>query len=198
MPGLQTRVLFLATSKSGKSVEAQVKVRHGMRHGYAFIVGDHMFQWHKPAWYARQLYPGQIRFVHTQNLEKLCQLACEQANKGIPTIVVFDEIDLAVNSRKPVPEDSCIYEVFHMGRNFRPSGAEDVKWPHLYPVGIWGMARRPGSLRPDLKDTLDRVYIGRAQGKRNVEWIEDTADEDGVGAKARRKVAGEWTIIDLQ
>jgi hypothetical protein len=139
-----------------------------------------------------------VKIERTQNLEKLCQAACRRSCEGSPVVVVFDEIDLAINSQRPVSEKSAIYEVLHMGRNFRPPGADDVLWPHTYPVGIWGCARLPGSLRPDLKYTVDRVYLGRTAGKRNVDWIADMIDDRVTADSLRTFQPGEWIYRDLQ
>jgi hypothetical protein len=189
------RVLFLATSGSGKSVELQKVVRHNVAHGVRFLVGDHMSQWARSDWPATH-----VRIERTQNLEKLCQLACTIS----PVVIVYDEIDLAVNSQRPVSEKSALYEVLHMGRNARPRGSDDVLWPHDAPVGIWACARLPGSLRPDLKYLVDRVYVGRTQGKKNLRFVADMLDDETIMATRppperdlRNFAKGQWIYKDL-
>lgn len=195
MSGIQSRILFLGTSKSGKSVKAQEVVGHGCLHGIDFLVGDHMTQFCAADWPRER-----IKIERTTNLEKLCRIACRRATEGSPVVVVFDEIDLACNSQRPISEKSALYEVLHMGRNYRPpvAGGGDVLWPHTYPVGIWGMARLPGSLRPDLKYTVDRVYLGRTNGRKNVKFIADMIDDEAQADALRSYLPGEWIYRDLQ
>jgi hypothetical protein len=186
---LQTRVLLLATSGSGKSVKLMELVAHGIFHKYQFLVGDHLTQWHRRDWPKRY-----VRIERTGNLEKLCQMACRMS----PVIVVFDEIDTKIPANRPIEPDSALYEVLHCGRNPRPPGVDDVRWWHWGPVGLWGTARFPSNLRTDWKNLADRVYLGLTHGEPSHKWI------GGIlhgGVKEARKLAthekGEWIYRDL-
>lgn len=184
---VQSLVLVLGTKGAGKSVLLQALVRHGIGHGHRFLIGDHMGQWERAAWPR-----DRVLIRRERDLEKLCREACQRA----PITIVYDEIDLVVNSQRPIKEDSCLYEVLHMGRNPRPPGP-GILWPHRGPVAILGAARRPGNLRPDLKDLVDRVYLGVTNGAGSIKWIGETIDDMEHARELRHRERGHWTYRDL-
>lgn len=184
---VQSLILLFGTKGAGKSIMLQALVRHGLLHGHRFLIGDHMGQWHRPDWPR-----DKVLIRRTRNLEMLCREACRLA----PITIVFDEIDLEVNSQRPIDPKSCLYEVLHMGRNPRPPGP-DTLFPHRGPVGIIGAARRPGNLRVDLKDLVDRVYLGRTNGERAIRWIADAIDDPREAESLRHRERNVWTYRDL-
>lgn len=173
-------------------------VKHAARyHGVRFLVGDHMTQWFPPHWSSWGR--GYVKVMRTGNLEKLCQIACRSTCEDkCPVVIVYDEIDQKANSANPISPESALYEVLHMGRNHRPAGVDDVLWPHDFPVGLWWCARLPGSLRPDLKYTTDRAYLGHTTGAPNVKWIGDAIGDRKLAETLVEYPPGKWLAVDLQ
>ena len=152
---MSTVALVLGGRGAGKTTLLQALVAREVARGERLVVvADQLGHWGRER-------PGIL---------PLCldaESAAREAIRRAPSLLVVDEVDLALPAYRPIAAESALYEILHVGRQARAHGP----WARRGPVGFLAAARRPANVRLDFRALLSTLYCGRLTDPGDLAWV---------------------------